>query len=79
MITLEDKENSDCCAYRKICKGICSSPSSCIRNNKTDEEIYKEIQDGMVAKGRLDRIRHYLETTDPKNVRIDIVLRWATI
>ena len=32
----------------------------------------------MVAIGRLDRIRYYL-STNPKNIRIDIIENWATL
>jgi hypothetical protein len=72
------------CAYIKVCKGICSEPNShikncsCIKENKSEEEYWSEIQEAMVAKGRLERIRHYL-SSNPKVVRIDIVKKWATI
>lgn len=66
------------CAYKRVCKGICTSPSSCIKHSKTTDEYWSEIQEAMVAKGRLERIRHYL-STNPKNIRIDIIAKWATL
>ncbi len=66
------------CAYKKVCKGICDSPSSCIKHSKTTDEYWAEIQEAMVAKGRLERIRHYL-STNPKNIRTDIIQKWATL
>jgi len=65
------------CAYKCVCKGICDS-SSCIKNNKTDDQYWKEIQEAMVAVGRLERIRHYL-STNPTHVRLDIIQKWATL
>ena len=73
MITLEAN-----CAYKRICKGICSSPSSCIRSQKSEEDYWQEIQNAMVAAGRLERIRHYL-STKPSIIRTDIIEKWATV
>ena len=72
------------CAYLKVCKGICSKPGSnakngsCVKESKTDEEYWSEIQDAMVAKGRLERIQHYL-STNPKIIRTDDIHKWATL
>ena len=73
-----DKVNEDNCAFLGNCKGICSSPSSCRRAKMTDEEYWKEIRQGIIAKERLDRIYWYL-STNPKIVRTDILLQMATI
>lgn len=64
------------CAYKRICKGVCNEPSSCFKTGKSEKEYWEEIQKGMVALGRLERIRHYLST---KNVRADIIEKWATL
>jgi len=73
-----DKVNEDNCAFLGNCKGICSSPSSCRRAKMTDEEYWKEIRQGIIAKERLDRIYWYL-STNPKIVRTNILLQMATI
>jgi len=73
----KSEDNCDTCAYKRVCKGICNT-SSCLKKNKTQEEYWKEIQEAMVAIGRLDRIRYYL-STNPNNIRIDIIKKWATL
>ena len=72
-------DNSDSeCAYKYTCKGICGSPSSCIRVQKTKEEYWNEIQQAMEAKGRLERIYYYL-SEKPKIIRDDIIFKLATL
>jgi hypothetical protein len=72
------------CAYERVCKGICSKPNSlvpngsCIKEKKSEEEYWKEIQEAMIALERLERIRHYL-STKPKIIRTDIIEQWATL
>ncbi len=72
------------CAYRKICKGICSviddnsANGSCICSKKSEEEYWKEIQLAMVAVGRLERILRYV-LSKPETVRLDIIEKWATL
>lgn len=43
---------SDTCAYKRCCKGVCSSGSSgsCRRDNISEEEYWKEIQEAMMLK-----------------------------
>ena len=65
------------CAYKMVCKGVCNT-DSCLKNKKSEEEYWKEIQVAMVAVGRLERIRHYL-STNPKIIRNDIIQKWATL
>ena len=66
------------CAYKMVCKGICSDSVSFIKSQKSEDQYWKEIQEAMAAVGRLERIRHYL-STKPKHVRLDIIEKWATL
>jgi hypothetical protein len=65
------------CAYKMICKGVCDS-SSCLKNRKSEDEYWKEIQEAMVAVGRLGSIRNYLSIKN-EIIRVDIIKRWATL
>lgn len=52
--------NKDNCAFLGNCKGVCNSPSSCRRAKMTDEQYWKEIRQGIIAKERLERIHRCL-------------------
>ena len=69
--------DSEHCAYRKTCKGICNS-SACVCLKKSEEEYWKEIQLAMVAVGRLERILRYV-LSKPETIRLDIIEKWATL
>lgn len=70
-------ENCESCAYRLVCKGICNT-SSCLKSKKSTEEYWKEIQEAMVAVGRLTMIRHYV-SKDSIEIRRDIIQKMATL
>ena len=70
-------DNCNKCAYKLVCKGIFNS-SSCLKDKKSEEEYWKEIQEAMVAVGKLERIRHYL-SKNPKIIRTDIIQKWAEL
>ena len=64
------------CAYAKMCKGVCSCESSCVKANQTEDEYWEEIQNAMSAKARLDRIKDYISRGSPK---IDIIKKWCEL
>jgi hypothetical protein len=80
------KNNPYACAYKRMCKGVCSSPSSCIMASKTEAEYWSEIQEAMVAKANIDRIKanidrinHYITTIPWENVKKKALLHWSTL
>lgn len=71
------ENNPKTCAYAIICKGNCDHPSSCVKHSKSEEEYWKEIQEAMVAVGRLRMIQNYV-SKDSIVIRRDIIQRMAT-
>jgi len=64
------------CAYRRICKGVCNT-SSCIRDSKTEEEYWTDVQDAVIARATLDTIRHLVSTCE--SFEIKDLKKWLEI
>jgi len=56
-----NNDNGKNCAYERICKGVCKSPSSCIKHGKSEKEYWQDIKDATIAKCKMDELKHLLE------------------
>jgi len=72
-----NNENGKNCAYERLCKGVCKDPSSCIKHGKTEEEYWQEIKDAMVAKAKLEMLKHLLEAN--KNITSDWIIKYLKL